>query len=132
MEEAFLEKDDVGIEKRDDWQEVQNYIEAMNVAVEQLHRIPFSSRLIRETHKVLLQGVRGKHKSPGLFRTSQNWIGGATINDAVFVPPVHGDVADLMTDLEKFANNLDFDLPDLIKNRINSLSIRDYSSFFGW
>ena len=65
IEDAFLEKNDVAVEKRDDWEEVQNYISAMNEAVKQLHNLPFSSRLIRQTHKILLQGVRGKHKNPG-------------------------------------------------------------------
>ena len=57
--------------------------------IAKLEKLPFSARLIRDTHKILLQGVRGKHKQPGEFRQTQNWIGGATINDAVFVPPVH-------------------------------------------
>ncbi len=115
MEEAFLEKDDIAFEKRDDWEEVQNYIAAMNEAVKMLNTLPFSSRLIRNTHKVLLQGVRGEHKLPGTYRTSQNWIGGASINDAVFIPPVHSSIADLMSDIEKFANDELNKLPDLLK-----------------
>lgn len=115
MEEAFLDKNDVAVEKRDDWEEVQNYISAMNEAVKQLHNLPFSSRLTRQTHKILLQGVRGKHKNPGEYRRSQNWIGGASINDAVFVPPVHTSIADLMSDIEFFANDELNPLPDLLK-----------------
>lgn len=115
MEEAFLDKEDVAFEKRDDWEEVQNYISAMNEAVKMLHTLPFSSRLIRQTHKILLQGVRGEHKLPGVYRTSQNWIGGASINDAVFVPPIHNSIADLMSDIEKFANDELNLLPDLLK-----------------
>lgn len=64
MEEAFLSKEEIAYEKRDDWEEVQNYISAMNEAVKLLHRLPFSSRLIKQTHKILLQGVRGEHKLP--------------------------------------------------------------------
>jgi len=75
MEDAFLNKNEVSIEKRNDWEEVQNYIAAMNEAVKMLHTLPFSSRLIKQTHKILLRGVRGKHKLPGEYRTSQNWIG---------------------------------------------------------
>ena len=116
IEDAFLNKLDISNEKRDDWEEVQSYISAMNEAVKMLHTLPFSSRLIRQTHKILLQGVRGQHKQPGEFRASQNWIGGATINDAVFVPPIQTEIPDLMSDIEKFANNAEFDnIPDLIK-----------------
>jgi len=115
MEEAFLKKNEISVEKRDDWEEVQNYIAAMNEAVKMLHRLPFSSRLIRQTHNILLQGVRGQNKLPGEYRTSQNWIGGATINDAVFIPPVHTSVNDLISDIEKFANDELNHLPDLLK-----------------
>ena len=115
MEEAFLDKEDIAFEKRDDWVEVQNYIGAMNEAVQQLHRLPFSSRLIKQTHKILLDGVRGEHKLPGEYRSSQNWIGGATIGDATFIPPVHNSLAELMSDIEKFANDELNPLPDLLK-----------------
>jgi Fic family protein len=115
IEEAFLEKEDVSLEKRDDWEEVQNYINAMNEAVSQLKNLPFSSRLIKETHKILLDGVRGKYKMPGEYRRSQNWIGGASISDAVFIPPIHSSINDLMSDMEKFANDESNPLPDLLK-----------------
>lgn len=115
IEETFLHKDEIKTEKRDDWEEVQNYICAMKEAVELLQDLPFSSRLIKKTHQILLQGVRGEHKLPGEYRTSQNWIGGATIDDAVFVPPVHHNVSDLISDLEKFANDQEFPVPELIK-----------------
>jgi Fic family protein len=84
----LLSKEEMLMKKRDDWEEVQNYISAMNEAVKLLHRLP-SSRLIKQTHKILLQGVRGEHKLPGEYRTSQNWIGGASISDATFIPPIH-------------------------------------------
>ena len=115
VEEAFLDKSDVSIEKRDDWEEVHYYILAMNEAVDQLYRLPFSTRLIKLTHKILLQGVRGEHKQPGEFRKSQNWIGGASLSDAVFIPPVHPRIGNLMADLEKFANDANDHIPDLIK-----------------
>lgn len=115
MEDAFLNKEDVAYEKRGDWEEVQNYIAAMNEAVKMLHTLPFSSRLIKQTHKILLQGVRGEHKLPGAYRTSQNWIGGSSINDAVFIPPNHASINELMSDIEKFANNELNPLPDLLK-----------------
>ncbi|MAO49284.1 MAG: cell filamentation protein Fic [Pusillimonas sp.] len=115
MEEALLDKEDVSHEKRDDWEEVQNYIAAMQQAIAMLGKLPFSSRLIKETHKTLLQGVRGEHKLPGVFRSSQNWIGGASISDAVFIPPVHTSINDLMSDLENFAHNNETYFPDLLK-----------------
>src|SRR5690554_5221991 len=115
VEEAFLAKSEISAEKRDDWEEVQNYIMAMNEAFEMLHRLPFSTRLIKQAHKVLLLGVRGQHKQPGEFRNSQNWIGGATLNDAIFIPPVHYEIDNLMSDIEKFANSENDFTPDLIK-----------------
>lgn len=115
MEEALLDKEDIPLDKRDDWQEVQNYIQAMETAVNRLDKIPFSSRLIRETHQILLQGVRGEKKQPGEFRNSQNWIGGATINDAVFIPPVQSSVPELMSDIEKFIHNEELFFPELLK-----------------
>jgi len=115
IDDALLDKEDIPLDKRDDWEEVQNYIKAMEWAVLALEKLPFSARLIREAHKVLLQGVRGEKKQPGEFRTSQNWIGGATINDAVFVPPVHTTVPELMSDIEKFLHNEEIHFPELLK-----------------
>lgn len=115
MDEALLDKEDIPLDKRDDWEEVQNYIKAMEWAISELEKLPFSSRLIRGTHKTLLHGVRGEQKQPGEFRVSQNWIGGATINDAVFIPPVHTSVPELMGDIEKFLHNEDIFLPELLK-----------------
>jgi Fic family protein len=115
IEEALLEREDVPLDKRDDWEEVQNYIQAMESAIKSLERFPFSSRLIRNTHKILLQGVRGQARQPGEFRRSQNWIGGATINDATFIPPVHTSIPELMSDLEKFLHNDEIFFPELLK-----------------
>ncbi len=113
--DAMMEKEDIASNRVDDWIEVQNYISAMNYGVERLQHLPFSSRLIKDTHKVLLKGSRGEQKHPGNFRTSQNWIGGATINDAKFIPPVHTSIAELMSDLEKFAHNETAYFPELLK-----------------
>ena len=115
IEEVLQKKEYIDPEKRDDWEEVQNYINAMNVAIAALDTLPLSSRLLLQVHHSLMQGVRGKHKQPGAFRKSQNWIGGASINDAVFVPPHHTDLAALMTDLENFLNNELSYLPELVK-----------------
>ncbi|MFT6845908.1 MAG: Fic family protein [Flavobacteriales bacterium] len=115
MEEALLAKEDIAEEKRDDWEEVQNYVKALNDAVTNLEIIPFSARLIKATHSTLLDGVRGKHKLPGEFRTSQNWIGGASISDARFIPLVHTQVNEYMRDLEKFAHDDEHYFPMLLK-----------------
>lgn len=115
MDEALMRKEQVAPEKRDDWQEVQNYIEAINTAVEDLKQLPLSIRVLKQTHAVLMQGVRGDHKMPGDFRTSQNWIGGSNLNNAVFVPPHPNEVPELMGDLEKFWHNEQVQVPDLIR-----------------
>ncbi len=115
IREALLEKEDLPPENRDDWDEVQNYIHALNAAIHDLQTLPFSSRLIRNTHKVLLTGVRGKHKIPGEFRKSQNWIGGSTLKNAVFIPPIHTSIGELMSDLEKFIHNESIYFPELLR-----------------
>lgn len=115
MEEAFSEKTAIYPEKRNDWIEVNNYVAAMNYAIAALETIPLSNRLIHETHKILLSSIRGKNKQPGEFRRSQNWIGGSTLKDAVFVPPVHTKIPELMSDLEKFLHNEDIKTPHLVR-----------------
>lgn len=87
--------------------EVVNYIAAMNYGLSRLSALPLSLRLIREIHEVLMRGVRGSEKSPGEFRTSQNWIGpkGCQLNNAEFVPPPPDEMNIAMGDLEKFLHD---------------------------
>lgn len=119
MEEALLKDDEIQPEKRGDWKEVQNYINAMNYSISKLDRIPVSTRLLKEAHRILMQGVRGESKTPGEYRKTQNWIGGATIDDAVFIPPPHTEVNELMGDLENFSHNENFNVPPIIKTAIS-------------
>jgi len=118
FDEAFLQKENISPERKDDWQEVQNYTLALNTAIEELKVLPISSRLILKTHQILMKGVRGKNKTLGEFRKSQNWIGGKSLADAVFIPPHHQHLNELLSDFENFIHNNDFDIPDLIKAAI--------------
>lgn len=115
IEEALLKADEIDPERRDDWQEVQNYVAAMNHAVERLTKVPVSTRLLKETHKILLSKWRGASKLPGEYRKSQNWIGGSSLTDAVFIPPSHEEVNSLMSDLEQFLHNQTIEVPTLIR-----------------
>lgn len=115
MQQAVLSEAEISPEHRNDWREVQNYIEALNQAITTLQTLPLSSRLFKETHAILLSNVRGEHKLPGEFRISQNWIGGNSLSDATFIPPHHQYVNDLMSDLERFLHNDDVHVPALIR-----------------
>lgn len=115
MDEALLPEEEVRPERRDDWKEVNNYIDAIDQAIVELEKLPISSRLIKATHKLLLDSVRGEHKLPGTYRSSQNWIGGNSIADAKFIPPHFELLGGLMGDLETFLNNDNIEVPALIK-----------------
>lgn len=93
-------------EMHKDVDEVLNYITAMNYGIERLKKLPLSLRLIKEIHDKLLQGVRGKHKTPGEFRKSQNWVGGASLQTAMFIPPPYTEVIKLMGNLEEYLHDI--------------------------
>ncbi|MBP2655697.1 MAG: MloA [Firmicutes bacterium] len=103
-------------EKVKDVEEVINYIHAMNYGLSRLKELPLSLRLFREIHEILLSGVRGCERSPGEFRSSQNWIGppGCTLSTAVFVPPPPHEMLTALGELEKYFHSSD-DIPPLIK-----------------
>ena len=96
--------------------DVVNYIKATEFAIKRLHELPLCNRLIKETHAVLMEGVRGQEKSPGEFRRSQNWIGGqgSTLKNARYIPPSPDDMIEAMSDLEKYIN-ADDELDALIR-----------------
>lgn len=99
-----------------DVEEVVNYVRAMETGLERLQTLPLSTRLLREMHGVILDGVRGRERQPGELRRTQNWIGppGATIETAMFVPPPPGELGKLLTDLEAFVH-ADPELPQLVQ-----------------
>lgn len=119
IDEALMSEEQIDPEKRDDWREVRNYIDAVNTAVTALETLPLSNRLLRQTHEILMQGVRGERKQPGEFRTSQNWIGGSSLMDATFIPPHPDSVPALMSDLEKFWHNESIVVPHLVRAAIS-------------
>ena len=115
IEEALLPEEDIDPEKRDDRKEVNNYTNALDESIKRMEKFPLSTPLLKEAHKILMENVRGKNKLPGEYRTSQNWIGGASLADAVFIPPSHELVGELMGDLEKFIHNEHLQVPQLIR-----------------
>lgn len=96
--------------------EVFNYIQAMNHGMERLKTLPMSLRLIKEIHRILMEGVRGAGKTPGEFKRSQNWVGpkGATLNQSTYVPPPPDESDAAMGLLEKYLHEKD-NTPPLVK-----------------
>lgn len=115
IEEVLKKESDIAPERKDDWQEVRNYIETVNISINKLKTLPLSTRLLKDAHRILMKGVRGQNRNPGEFRSTQNWIGGATLKDAIFIPPVHTEINELMSDLENFLHNNQIDVPVLIR-----------------
>jgi len=97
--------------------EVVNHVRAMNHGLARLPELPLSLRLLREIHAELMQGVRGSEKSPGEFRTSQNWIGGrgSTLATAAFVPPPPHEVMNTLGALERFLHDAKATVPLLVR-----------------
>lgn len=105
-------------ERPHDVEEVCNYIAALNFALEEIARpggLPLSTRLLSDTHRMLMRGVRGADKSPGEIRRTQNWVGGTRPGNAVFVPPPPQDVGPSLADLEKWLHSNDGSIVPLVR-----------------
>jgi Fic family protein len=122
--EAKIEDIDV----RSDVDEIQNYVRAMNYGLDRIETLPMSLRLIREIHKELLRGVRGRGKTPGVFRKSQNWVGGHSIETASFVPPPAHEMMPLLSNLEKYLHDRT-PVPILIKTAVAHLQFEAIHPF---
>lgn len=103
-------------ENIEDIKEVINYIKALNYGIERLEDLPISLRLIKEIHKILIEGTRGSERNPGEFRKTQNWIGpqGIPLSEAIFIPPPPEMILSCMGEIEKFFYEYNH-LPPLIK-----------------
>ena len=118
LTDLFDEEAGLKVSNTDDVEEVTNYLRAFRWVQGQLRDpqgLPISVRLLCEAHRLLLDGARGAGKQPGELRRSQNWIGGTRPGNAAFVPPPPQQVADLLTDLERFIHVSDSDLPPLAR-----------------
>ncbi len=115
VEEDMLPREILNAEQRCDVLEIDNYVKALDYGVSRIlaDDFPFTSRLLRELHQILMQGVRGEHKTPGEFRRSQNFIGGSKPSDALYVPPALIDMDEAISDFDKFAHRNG--IPILIK-----------------
>lgn len=114
-----LDIDAAGANPGADVEEVVNYVEAMRWGLSRLETLPISVRLLREIHGRLMAGVRGRERSPGEFRATQNWIGppGSTVESAPFVPPPPTELPALISDWERFAHE-DPEMPLLVQNAL--------------
>ncbi len=120
LDQLFLFEADKTEEPRiPDVQELINYVNAMEYGIKRLEHLPVSSRLLCEIHEVLMRGVRGEHATPGLMRTTQNWIGkpGCTLTDATFVPPPVPEMKGCFSELEKYVHS-NAKEPPLIQNAL--------------
>ena len=120
LDELFLfEIDKTKTPEMSDVMELANYVDAMEYGIKRMQELPVSSRLICEMHEILMRGVRGEHATPGLLRTTQNWIGesGCTLMNATYVPPPVSEMKDCFSELERYIHS-DAKEPPLIQGAL--------------
>lgn len=120
LDQLFLfEVDKSETPKMSDVMELANYVDAMEYGIKRMQELPVSSRLICEMHEILMRGVRGEHATPGLLRTTQNWIGesGCTLMNATYVPPPVSEMKDCFSELERYIHS-DAKEPSLIQGAL--------------
>ena len=120
------------LDERNDLIEVQNYINALNLWIEQLKELPLSFRLFSNIHKELLSWARWEHKNPWEIRKSQNWIWWSSLQDAFFIPPHQDDLWNLITDFENFLHNNELEIPELIKISIAHYQFETIHPYLDW
>jgi cell filamentation protein, protein adenylyltransferase len=113
LDQLLVEEAAPGLKNDEDLREVQNYVVALEDGIELLNELPLSLRLVRELHARLMRGLRGEQANPGEFRREQNWIGGRTIDTAIYVPPPPERLDEVLGQWEAFLH--DRSLPDLIQ-----------------
>lgn len=133
FDDLFLEDTSLKtIEEKNDIQEVKNYINALNLWITDLEKLPLSFRLFSQIHKTLLSWVRWEHKSPWELRRSQNWIWWSSLQDAFFIPPHQDDLSDLIRDFEFFLHNDSLEIPELIKVAIAHYQFETIHPYLDW
>jgi Fic family protein len=132
IDDLFINEDIKNPERKNDKQEVKNYIEALNLWMKELEKLPLSFRLFSKIHATLLKWVRWKYKSPWEIRKSQNWIWGSNLQNAFFIPPHQNDLDELITDFEKFLHNNSLQIPELIKVAIIHYQFETIHPYLDW
>mgnify|MGYP003999687719 CR=1 FL=1 len=120
------------LEEKNDLEEVQNYIKALDLWIEYLKDLPLTFRLFSKIHKELLSWVRWEYKTPWEIRKSQNWIGWSSLVDAFFIPPHYDDLSELITDFENFLYNNELEIPELIKIAIAHYQFETIHPYLDW
>lgn len=133
FDELFFDKEDIKtLEERNDIEEVRNYIEALNIWIEELKKLPMSFRLFSLIHKTLLKWVRWELKNPWEIRRSQNWIWWSNLQNAFFIPPHQDNLSDLIKDFEFFLHNDSLEIPELIKIAIAHYQFETIHPYLDW